>query len=819
MADTVTAAEQTALADTLKDPSQGGAAVSGGLLGAGADVPKVLADNPDLAQLLQESVYTQTGQSAKAQALSNPSAVVTSAPTDAAVSNAMNEVDQHANDIATSGPIAPPVGSTSTTDPNAPVLNENGLTNEQQSLFDKQQALADKVYSETEASVRAQVERDIALTQETQKRSTGTSRVQLAKMGALNTTSAGLSYLNDLATSHARELSSIRQKGEEAISLARNAKSAGDLTMLANKLAEVRQNKKDIQDANNTYIDNILKMGEIAKMQQETDAGTFEALLAAGKTVEDLPTGYFDTLDKTRGRAPGQSEGLWNLTKQATDAKTASDDIDMFTKLTAWQEKASPTDTFTYKGKTYYGSNNGLTYQSSEIDKATGDIVSLFVDQKTGNVTTNVQRGVLTPQVDYSVERIKNSDGSESLWYVPKDPTQGRAVPVNGNQIGGAGGVNIGAMQQGYPQGYSWEANKDELMAKGYTAKDFWCLNFIGGLDSRQDFVGSVGNSLQEKAASVEADIGFTGAARKPQIGDYILTNEDSRYGHIALINDIRTDPNTGKQVAVLTESNYKPLTIDYTRTIELDANNLAVNGGKILGFKHSELKPEFTSQSDVGFGLTSHPEGETSNSTVSAAGRNKDSAYLTDAGKLQSDFSAEATVKNFQTQRDGYLNAVSTDLQNATAQDDIALIFSFMKVLDPTSVVREGEFATAQRYTGLLDSLGVKFDKVVNGNLLSDTQRTNILNSLKGRYTTAEKNFDQVYTQYTNRAEQYRIDPEDVVIDYRDPVSSYNAGQASGRPESYTYDDPNDPEIQQAIAAGWGVFQRADGKVEITPP
>ena len=68
---TIQEQEQQALSGLLQSQEQGGAALGSGSLGAGADVPAVLEQDPATRQLLQESIYTQTGQSGAAQASSD----------------------------------------------------------------------------------------------------------------------------------------------------------------------------------------------------------------------------------------------------------------------------------------------------------------------------------------------------------------------------------------------------------------------------------------------------------------------------------------------------------------------------------------------------------------------------------------------------------------------------------------------------------------------------------------------------------------------------------------------------------------------------
>ena len=58
----------------------------------------------------------------------------------------------------------------------------------------------------------------------------------------------------------------------------------------------------------------------------------------------------------------------------------------------------------------------------------------------------------------------------------------------------------------------------------------------------------------------------------------------------------------------------------------------------------------------------------------------------------------------------------------------DMALIFNYMKMLDPGSTVREGEFATAQNAAAVPDVLRAKFNKVMDGQFLSPVQRKDFL-------------------------------------------------------------------------------------------
>ncbi len=61
-----------------------------------------------------------------------------------------------------------------------------------------------------------------------------------------------------------------------------------------------------------------------------------------------------------------------------------------------------------------------------------------------------------------------------------------------------------------------------------------------------------------------------------------------------------------------------------------------------------------------------------------------------------------------------------------------IAMVFKFMKALDPGSVVREGEFATAQNSAGVPDAIANTYNRLVSGERLTDAQMMEFVNTAK---------------------------------------------------------------------------------------
>lgn len=109
----------------------------------------------------------------------------------------------------------------------------------------------------------------------------------------------------------------------------------------------------------------------------------------------------------------------------------------------------------------------------------------------------------------------------------------------------------------------------------------------------------------------------------------------------------------------------------------------------------------------------------------------------------------------------EGYqrLNAA---LSNQGGIADVATIFSFMKMLDPTSVVREGEFAVAANAGGLFDRAMNLLDKYKQGEILPDTVRQEIGSLAAQLVATYGESYERAYGDAIKKASIYSwFDPD----------------------------------------------------------
>jgi hypothetical protein len=122
-----------------------------------------------------------------------------------------------------------------------------------------------------------------------------------------------------------------------------------------------------------------------------------------------------------------------------------------------------------------------------------------------------------------------------------------------------------------------------------------------------------------------------------------------------------------------------------------------------------------------------------------------------------------DPNVKNYIVTRDAF-EKVRTSSQLGTAQGDIGLVYGFMKMLDPTSVVREGEYATAQNSGGLSDTVINLYNKTLNGERLTPEQRQQFVDAAQKQYETVEKNLETTNSRYSNLASPAGVDINNII-------------------------------------------------------
>ena len=139
------------------------------------------------------------------------------------------------------------------------------------------------------------------------------------------------------------------------------------------------------------------------------------------------------------------------------------------------------------------------------------------------------------------------------------------------------------------------------------------------------------------------------------------------------------------------------------------------------------------------------------------------DAAKFTDVNALGKRFMDESG--SYQNAGEHLTNLYVGAKQN-NAAGDMGMIFSYMKMLDPTSAVREGEQASAQNAAGVPDRVRNIYNNLLTGQRLSPAQRREFLSMGLGLFQEQEKRLSPRKEYFSGIARQYGMDPSLILQD-----------------------------------------------------
>lgn len=148
----------------------------------------------------------------------------------------------------------------------------------------------------------------------------------------------------------------------------------------------------------------------------------------------------------------------------------------------------------------------------------------------------------------------------------------------------------------------------------------------------------------------------------------------------------------------------------------------------------------------------------------------------------------------------------------------DIGLIFGFMKMHDPTSVVREGEYETAANTSGKPQWVLNLLNKTLNGDKLSGTERAALMRQARNQYNAAIKSANGKLNSIREQAGQYKgwgIDA-DRALSFYNPYEARIPAEAlafeNGNPQVVKLPENPDP----AMLKKGQVYQSASGQLAV---
>ena len=170
----------------------------------------------------------------------------------------------------------------------------------------------------------------------------------------------------------------------------------------------------------------------------------------------------------------------------------------------------------------------------------------------------------------------------------------------------------------------------------------------------------------------------------------------------------------------------------------------------------------------------------------AAANGSGYSPTILTKVESQAGKFGTEQTVKDYNTVASqlGFMKTLGV-----TPTDDIARVYVFAKIMDPNSVVREGEYKTVQDYSqALLQAFGLKTKRVFSNTGFLTTEARGFLEN------TLDKKLKATEMPYKNLVNEYgrKIDKITGGTDGKEFLTDYSAG----------YNSPANDLVQQEAAA-----------------
>lgn len=193
--------------------------------------------------------------------------------------------------------------------------------------------------------------------------------------------------------------------------------------------------------------------------------------------------------------------------------------------------------------------------------------------------------------------------------------------------------------------------------------------------------------------------------------------------------------------------------------------------GEAISKLAPSGLKPEFDGQGNVTGALPDQALINAKRKGDGGPAPIKDDPMSAD---LRTKWLNDPTTKATREVNSAY-SKILKGAQNASPAGDISLVFNFMRMNDPGSTVREGEYATAKNAAGLPEKLRNQYNQLVDGQFLDPNQRQDFANQAKFLYESQRDQQKAFSDSFKAVATRRGLRGEDIALDdmFIDPGSA----------------------------------------------
>lgn len=241
-------------------------------------------------------------------------------------------------------------------------------------------------------------------------------------------------------------------------------------------------------------------------------------------------------------------------------------------------------------------------------------------------------------------------------------------------------------------------------------------------------------------------DIAFGGAEILPNLksGNFDAVGQQLASRRQRLINEGKPTETTDEAIALL---NTNPQEL-------LNKTNQIVSVAQQQGVLKGQAQPR-----PVTLGLGEKLVSPVTGETIASGGVKPEGKTQPRVDKLRSRF--DVFSKDL-LKVDASARKIETASDNA--QGDMSLIFGFMKLLDPGSTVREGEFKSAEVTEGIPGRILNIRNRLLSGERLNDAQRQEFKDEAKKLVTAQQASFDGQIALILQQADQDNVSRSKVI-------------------------------------------------------
>lgn len=169
--------------------------------------------------------------------------------------------------------------------------------------------------------------------------------------------------------------------------------------------------------------------------------------------------------------------------------------------------------------------------------------------------------------------------------------------------------------------------------------------------------------------------------------------------------------------------------------------------------------------------------------------------------GDLRKEFQGLPEVKTFK-EIDTAFKKVSGAAKSGTPAGDMSLIYAYMKLLDPGSSVKEGEYHQAGQTTGVPGQVINLYNRAKDGQLLNPQQRAEFAAESSKLYAVHRNQFGSTVGRYRGLAEKAGVTPDDVALEMQPESPQASIGGSDAEAVAWARANPGNPDAQAVLKA-----------------